>query len=455
MSDRKTAPSRGRRAHARLSFCHFAQAGITAAFLTVAGTLANPASADDLINPEAKVHVSDKYQSPGALPQGAGVLDRARPEYDALGLPVGSFIMYPTFATGLSYDDNIFRTSAASAGDSFWTFSPRLDMRSQWSQDVLQVYGQADGYAYDSHGSESRVNWIGGANGDFGIAPGTSVNAHSSYFATHESRGSPDISTAALSPTAYSVFHSDASIVNQPGPIGLSAGLSYDRYDYDPTQLSGGRAIDNSDRNAGILETYGKVSYELEPGSSIFARASYNNRDFDVKIDRNGYDHKSDGYRLDGGLQMLLSPLIKGTMYLGYLQQNFKAPLHSVSGFDFGSQLDWYVTELVTAHLSTTRILSDTTIAGASSEDQRTIQASVDYELLRNLILKANFGYENDIFDGTSRRDHNVIFGFGANYLLDRRISLYMHYDHGGRDSTVSGTNFADNLISAGITLQY
>ena len=124
MSDRKTAPSRGRRAHARLSFCHFAQAGITAAFLTVAGTLANPASADDLINPEAKVHVSDKYQSPGALPQGAGVLDRARPEYDALGLPVGSFILYPTFATGLSYDDNIFRTSAASAGDSFW-ITPR------------------------------------------------------------------------------------------------------------------------------------------------------------------------------------------------------------------------------------------------------------------------------------------------------------------------------------------
>jgi len=142
-------------------------------------------------------------------------------------------------------------------------------------------------------------------------------------------------------------------------------------------------------------------------------------------------------------------------MYLGYLQQNFKAPLHSVSGFDFGSQLDWYVTELMTVHLNTTRILSDTTIAGASSEDQRTIQASVDYELLRNLILQANFGYENDIFSGATRRDHITTFGFGGNYLLDRRISLYVHYDHSGRDSTVSGTNFTDNLLSAGITLQY
>jgi uncharacterized protein (PEP-CTERM system associated) len=137
------------------------------------------------------------------------------------------------------------------------------------------------------------------------------------------------------------------------------------------------------------------------------------------------------------------------------LQQNFKAPLHSVSGFDFGSQLDWYVTELMTVHLSTARILTDTTIAGASDEDQRTIQASVDYELLRNLILQADFGYENDIFDGIPRRDHIATFGFGGKYLLDRRIGLYMHYDHGGRDSTVNGTSYADNVVSAGITLQY
>jgi len=43
----------------------------------------------------------------------------------------------------------------------------------------------------------------------------------------------------------------------------------------------------------------------------------------------------------------------------------------------------------------------------------------------------------------------------GGNYLLDNRVSLYMRFDHSGRESTISGTNFADNLLSAGITLQY
>jgi len=51
---------------------------------------------------------------------------------------------------------------------------------------------------------------------------------------------------------------------------------------------------------------------------------------------------------------------------------------HSVSGLDFGSQIDWFVTELITVHLNTTRILSDTTISGASSEDERTVSRGVD-----------------------------------------------------------------------------
>jgi hypothetical protein len=174
-----------------------------------------------------------------------------------------------------------------------------------------------------------------------------------------------------------------------------------------------------------------------------------------LQFDRNGLDRSSDGYRLDTGLQLMFSPLIKGTMFVGYLKQNFKAPLHSVSGIDFGSQIDWFVTELMTVHLNTTRILSDTTISGASSEDERSIRGSVDYELLRNVILQANLGYENDIFKGTSRDDHITTVGVGAKYLFDRRVSFYAQYDHSGRDSTVGGTNFADNLVTAGITLQY
>jgi hypothetical protein len=414
-----------------------------------------PAMADDVPNSAAQVLAASPYQVPGALPEGVGVLGRARPGYEALGVPVGDFYLYPTLAASLSSDDNVLRTSSAPVSDLFWTLSPRIALRSQWSQDSLRLYAQLDDYRYDQRDSENRTNWIAGGTGNFAVAPGTTLDAETYYFHTHESRTSPDLSSQALSPTAYAQFHSSASILNQPGPLGLSAGVNYDRYVYDPTTLVGGGLLDNADRNSDVTEGFVKALYEFQPEESVYARLSYNVREFDLHLDRNGFDHSSDGYRLDTGLQMLFTPLIKGTMFLGYLQQNFKRPFHSVSGVDFGSQIDWFATELVTVHFATDRQLTDTIIAGASSEDRRSVRASFDYELLRNVILQGNIGYENDVFDGISRNDRIVTAGFGAKYLLNRHMSLYADYTRGDRSSNARGENFTDNLLTFGIRFQY
>ena len=78
-----------------------------------------------------------------------------------------------------------------------------------------------------------------------------------------------------------------------------------------------------------------------------------------------------------------------------------------------------------------------------------------DYELLRNVILQANAGYENDIFDGISRNDRVTTAGLDAKYFLTQRFSVYADYSHSQRDSTIPTVNFADNLISAGLRIQY
>jgi hypothetical protein len=423
-------------------------------YLCLAAGSVAPAAADDLPNPNARADVASPYGSAGALPEGVGVIDRARPEYDAQGIQTGAFTFYPSLAADLSFDDNIRRTAAATISDLFWTVSPRLDMRSIWSQDSLRFYGQYDHLFYDSHDSESRANWIAGGAGLWSLTADTGLNANAYYLDTHESRASPDISLSALKPTEYALFHADAALTNQSGPLGLAAGVIYDRRLYDPTLLAGGSKIDNADRNSRVTDGYGRASYEFAPGGSAYLQASYNTRDFDLKLDRAGLEHTSSGYRLDSGLDMQLSPLVKGTVFVGYLQQNFKAPFHDVSGIDFGSQVDWFATQLITVHLATARNLYDTTIPGASSEDERTVRLSADYEFLRNLIIQPNLGYENDIFDGISRDDRIVTAGLNVKYLITQQFSLYANYAHSERDSNVGGNDFSDNLVSVGLRLQ-
>ena len=49
--------------------------------------------------------------------QDVGVLDRLRPAYDAKGIPIGGFRLFPQLEVSSAYDDNVYLLpSAASDG---------------------------------------------------------------------------------------------------------------------------------------------------------------------------------------------------------------------------------------------------------------------------------------------------------------------------------------------------
>ena len=386
----------------------------------------------------------------GNLLEGQGVLDRARPEYDAAGILMGGMTLYPTLAVDVTGDDNVFRGPVASS-DAIWTISPRLDLRSNWDTHALQLFGQMDHLEYQRLNNETRTNWMLGGAGRLDFSPGSFLSNQTSYFDTHEARTSPDLSLLALSPTRYRRVHTDGDLSGQFSRFNLSAAVSYDRFDFDSTQLVGGGLIDNSDRDRNVFQMTGKVAYELAPEQSVFAQVTYDRRDFDRLLDRNGFNRNSDGYRFDFGTAIMLTPLIQATAYAGLLQQNYVAPLRDVTTMDFNVKLDWFATELVTAHLVASRIIDDTTVSGASSADVRRIGASVDYELLRNLILQPHFDYFDSKFDGITRDDRTTSGGIEAQYLMNNYLALYTGYTYQQRATNAAGRDYTDNVVTLGI----
>src|SRR5213075_432197 len=118
-------------------------------------------------------------------------------------------------------------------------------------------------------------------------------------------------------------LHSDGTLNGQFGLFTLSGAVSYDRFDFDSTQLIGGGVIDNGDRDRNVYQLTGKVGYEIAPQQLVFAQFTYDRRDFDRQFDRNGFDRNSDGYRIDLGTTMMLTPVIQTTAYVGLLRQNY------------------------------------------------------------------------------------------------------------------------------------
>jgi hypothetical protein len=386
-----------------------------------------------------------------------GVMDRGRPDYTAKGLPLGGFRLYPTLGLAAGYDSNVYFTSKAS-GDGFAVVSPSLNLQSDWGRDSLSVYGGAESTFYQKDTSQNFTNWDVGASGRADILGDSDLRANVFYDGLSQPLSSPNTVGNAAKPTTFDLFHGDAAFDTKPNRLGLTVGASYDRYDYQKTPLVGGGDEDNSAANEGILTAYGRVSYDFSPGYSAFIGGSYDNRHFQETYDVFGYDRDSDGYQAVGGTQFFITHLIQGQIYGGYGSQTFDKgvllKLPNVSYLDYGANINWYVTPLLTVHLDASRTIDDTVLAGASASDDQTIWGGFDYELLRDLLFQVQGGYLHQKFVGLTRSDDVPTASVGLTWLINHNFSVNAHYFYNDRTSNEPGLGYSQNTFMLGLKAQ-
>ena len=386
-----------------------------------------------------------------------GVMDRSRPAYTAKGLPLGGFRLYPTLGLAGGYDSNVFFTTKTT-GDEFGVITPQLDLQSQWGRGSLSVYGGAQTTFYEKDTSQNFTNWDVGTSGRADITGDSDIRANVFYDGLSQPLSSPNTIGNAAKPTTFDLFHADAAVDTKPNRLGFTVGASYDNYNYQNTPLVGGGEANNSPANEGIVTAYGRASYDFSPGYSAFVGGAYNNRNFQDTYDPFGYDRDSNGYQVVGGTQFFISRLIQGQLYGGYGSQTFETgdmlKLPNLGYLDYGANINWYVTPLMTFHLDASRSIDDTVLAGASASDDQMIYGGFDYELLRNLLLQVQGGYLNQRFVGLTRTDEVPTANAGFTWLLNHNFSLNAHYFYNDRTSNVVGLGYSQNVFMLGLKAQ-
>jgi hypothetical protein len=379
-----------------------------------------------------------------------GVMERARPDYDAKGLPLGGFRLYPTLDLDAAGDTNVYRTQTATSGDAYFTIAPNLDLKSDWTNNLVEITAAVSHYRYVRADKESRTDWNLGGHGRLDILRGTTLDGEVDYVSTHEPRYSPDQPGNAAEPTHYSDLHAESRFTRNDGRLGFTFAGAFDRLDYDATPLVGGGVLNNDNRDERKYALKTRVSLELSEGYVFFVRGTYNSRGFDLRFtgDPNRNSH---GYALDGGAEFRLTDLLRGETYLGYAEQDFHDPLPNVGGIDFGAKLIWYPDALYTVHLSAQRRFTDTTIFGASVSDDRVVELGVDYELMRDLILQGGVSYTSSRFAGAVRNDTVWGASLQAQYLIDRNMRAVLGYDFSNRASSVPFGDYRDSTVHLGL----
>ncbi len=267
----------------------------------------------------------------------------------------------------------------------------------------------------------------------------------------------PNSPTNADKPVQYNQASLYGVVAKSFTTLRLSARVDFQDLTYQNTYETDGAQVIESDRNHNYVAGTFRAEYAVLPGASVFGNLVVDHQQY--RNQQVGEASRTDsGYELTVGSNFNISHLVRGEVFLGYLDQTYdNSAYKEVSGVSARGYVQYYPTQLLTLTLSGARVPVDSVIEGAGAYLDSSVTVEADYELLRNLVLTASGAYENDSYSGISRQDDRNTETLSATYLMNRLVSLNLTYQHLGNDSTgtAAGINFNINRIVAGVTLHY
>ena len=370
---------------------------------------------------------------------GVTVLSRSRPQYDALGVHVGDFLVNARMDEYLGYDTNVQGTNRG-PGSSFIQTSPQVNAASNWSRNRLAVSLGLDNYSYFNVKNEAYTNINASIGGGLTIGR-HDLNVGYSHLDQHE-LGTDIGSVGFGQPIAYKVdaVRSDYSI--ERGRFTFIPNVDVERFQFSNT-VQNGVAIDEAFRNrvvafGGVTTRY-EVSQQrsviliLQGGTSQFSRipSGIPSPTSVSEVVLAGVDYQATGpwrYRLLVGLER--------RQFQAASFSTHTAPI--IQGDVF-----WTPTGRTTLTGSVRRQIEDPEAELASGYTFTSVGLTVDHELYRNILLQGRATFlAADYLSGGGGSAASYSGGGGVSWLINRRLRLSADYDF----TRQVGTNGSVNI---------
>ncbi|MFO1036087.1 MAG: outer membrane beta-barrel protein [Geminicoccaceae bacterium] len=385
------------------------------------------------------------------------VQNRARPDYDALGIRARSFLFYPSLTLGMQYNDNVNADKNNTDSAFIGVVAPNMNIESDWSRHSLNFdIGSESGF-YSDYDSNNYTDFHFDSNGTLEITRDNILSGLFNIKRLHDDRSSPDVNNTdqaenRKSLPRYWLINPELRYQHNFNRLFTVIGAGYRRYDFDGPSSEN---VNERDRNE-----YGplaRVGYTISPRINVFGQGTYTWREYDTKQQPQDVYKNSHGYQVTLGSQVDITGLIFGEIGVSYNNRQFdNNDFRDVSGWGGNGKLTWNVTPLTTIIGELRSNILETTVTydgdTADSDFQNSFSLDVTHELLRNLLLNANGAYIRDDFQGTSRTDNVFEVGGGVTYLINRNFSVDATYTYEDRQSDDSEAEYSRNIFMISLT---
>jgi hypothetical protein len=379
----------------------------------------------------------------------------ARPhrDFDPLGMQWGALFFYPSITAGLMYNSNVFATPKNAKADLALVLSPRLTINYEKPRSSYRAQFGADAYQFRDFADENRINAFARLQNSNEIREDLELQTSFEAARKHDVPGEASSQLNAAEPIPYTDLRAESTVTKTFNRLGVSIDGTARRLTYEDVNSFSGELLDQTWRDGTILTASVKPFYEFSPGYRAFVRARANTRNYagEGELNRN-----ADGYDLHGGTEFQVTPLISGSVEVGYLSETYANPLiQPIDGASFLANATWLMTPLMTVTVSGERSVAETTTPDFFGRLDTALGVRLDYELLRNFIVSAGPKFIRQDFPDTSRKDDVTMVEAGVNYLINPFARLGLDYDYLSRDSTLPDYSFDQHVVTLNVTAQY
>lgn len=381
--------------------------------------------------------------------RGVPVQERPRPDYDALGIRAGAFLIKPEIWLAYGYDDNIYAVRADPESDFLAVIAPGFDVRSTWSRHALGISGGMERGIYRTESDENYLDAHLVADGRLDVLRESYLTGRLEISRLHEDRGAPDTSAQDREPSVYYRSRAEAVHYHGRGRMSLRTGADVTSYDFRSLEQLDSSIRSQAERDHGIYNVHARLAYELIPDVQPFVAGGYEWR----RYEREEAGRDSNGYRIGLGSGFDLGGVTTGRIFGGYMRQRYQeAGREDISSPWYGLALLWNATGLTSLQATVEKSVRETTLEGASGIDAASLGLQLDHELLRNLLVGAFFDFSREDFQGLALKDRYYALGPWVTYLWNRYLSAEFKYIYLRRDSDLPDHEFSRNRFLVSVS---
>ena len=377
----------------------------------------------------------------------------AQDPYEALGIRVGSFILYPSVTSFIGYTTNA-SGSAGAAGSGFGQLQPELFIQSDWGRHEATLSLRGSYEKFFDGASPDKPSAAAAATARIDFA--NDWTADLAAGATYDQQNISDAGFPAGADTPPGVIglSSSAALNGNFGRSIFTVAGSVDRTTYE-NATSGGVPVDQGDRTNTVFGGRLRVGYEATASLTPFVEAEVSRRAFDRTIDNGGKQRSSSGLAVRAGVAFDRGPLLTGEIAFGTVQEDFDDPsLASLSALSVDGSLVWSPTELTTVTLDGSTAINPSTDPASSGSVVYDASVDIAYAWRRNFTLDWTGEINHEHFQGSEEVDTTYDLGMSATWKINRSFHLTAGYVHEWVASTDPTVDYQSDAVKVGLRAQ-